>query len=869
VAIGPGSLPGSVNGNSYNAINDTSGKNLLQFLQTQNFTVSNENLDLFTISASPIDSSLWYKLLPYRFLLLKASPGDQTGQTQYDLVGTYVLPIGPNNLSYNIPFAALNTPLADGMLVEVNGAPLRTIEISGTTGFLPFRATSAPSSGGFGGQTIAAASALATNIGNLGGNSPAGTPNADNSGYALFHKLLQFFEVWANISKDATNNNLRIAFDCPKDNVTYLITPKSFGLVRDADSPMIYRYSIGLEVWGKCLISGVTGKDRPLQPNSPFSNPSVLSQILSGIQQAQRTINLAANVLTAVRSDVNAVLDGVRQVALGIKSILNLATNLIDMPNAVVQGVAGSLASNWNNISGAANNLAKSSQIFAKTNFGNNFLNALNQYGSQGNLLPSKSPSPKVVNTTSGTAGGSNPSGTIKATGRANLNNPASDSQNSNPYSNPAAQLSNILSDRTQSFDLLANINLNSLSNIPQSAQAKIDREYATVNSFTRLNYQNIRDQVNTLSRAMSAYFGQSTPDYDKYYSDVPNKIGIQNNQLNRAQMDILIALRQIAQNIDQLCAQNTNNKDSIDLSFNYVGSLLASSGVTFSESASKFQAPVPFGMSMAQIANLYLGDFERVNEIVTLNNLIPPYIDEDGSIQFLEVNGSGNSFVIADGSSLMLDQGVILSSNVINPFRVLIKKILKINDTEWLITVQNNVSLDNLKVSDKAQVQYFQPGTVNSSNIIWIPSNNINLQNLPSKIKPITFLPNTDGLQQLSKIDFLLTTDNDLAINGNGAIGLASGLANLNQALRMKVLTAKGGNFFHPTYGVGVNIGQPVSASQIPQIKTNFISAIQADPRFSEVLGLTVSLKNGVVSLQGTVTLSAVGSSLPFNFTI
>lgn len=869
MAIGPGSLPGSVNGNSYNALNDTSGKNLLQFLQTQNFTVSNENLDLFTISASPIDSSLWYKLLPYRFLLLNASPGDQTGQTKYDLVGAYVLPIGPNNLSYNIPFAALNTPLADGMLVEVNGAPLRSIEISGTTGFLPYRATSAPSSGGFGGQTIAAASALATNIGNLGGNTPAGTPDPSNTGYALFHKLLQFFEVWANLSKDATNNNLRIAFDCPKDNVTYLITPKSFNLVRDSDSPMIYRYSIGLEVWGKCLIGGVTGKSRPLQPGSPFSSRSVLSKILAGIQQGQREINLASNILTAVRSDVNAVLDAVRQVALAVKSVLNQATSLVDMPNAVVQGVAGSLASSWNNISSAASQVAQSSQVFAKTNLWTNFTNALNQYGSQGNLLPSKSSAPSVSGGSSGTVGGSNPSGTIKAKGRAHINNPASDAQNSNPYSNPGAQLSNILSDRTQSFDLLAAINLNSLNNIPQSAQAKIDNEYKIVNSFTRLDYQNVRDQVNTLSRAMSTYFGQSTPDYDKYYSNVPNKVGIQNNQLNRAQMDILIALRQIAQNIDQLCAQNTNTQDSIDLSFNYVGSLLAGSGITFSESASKFQAPVPFGMSMAQIANLYLGDFERVNEIVTLNNLIPPYIDEDGTIQFLEVNGSGQSFVIADGSSLILGQGVILSSNTVNPFRVLINKILKINDTEWLITVQNNVSLGNLKVSDKAQVQYFQNGTVNSANVIWIPSNNVNLAALPDRLRPVTFLPDSGGLQQLSGIDWLLTSTNDLAVSSTGAVGLASGLSNLLQALRMKVLTAKGDNFFHPTYGAGVQVGRPVSASQIPQIKTNFINAIQADPRFSEVLGLSVTLLNGAVSLQGTVVLSQVGNSLPFNFTL
>lgn len=867
MSIGPGSFPSSLPGTSSSAIDDPFGEDLLQFLQTNDFTVSGEDLDLFTITNSKIDPSLWYKLLPYRFLLLKASPGDQTGQTNYDIVGTYVLPIGPQNLSYNIPFASLSTPLADGMLVELNGAPLRTIEISGTTGFLPYRSTSAPSSSGFGGQTINAVTSLATTIGNLA--SPPGTPNADNTGYALFHKLLQFFEVWANISKDATNNNLRIAFDMPKDNVTFLVTPKSFSLIRDTDSPMLYRYSIGLEAWSKCAINGVTGQSPSLQPGNPLLNPSALAKILTTIQTAQRVINQAANILTAIRSDVSAVLNAVRQIALAIKSVLNLAANLADMPEAIVQGVAGSLGASWDNIQSGVQQASKSIDGLSKVNFQNVWNKALVQYGTQSNLLPSQTISPVGVSTSGITVQGSNPGGTISSKGTANINNPAAAKSNSNPYTNPAAQLSNILSNRSGNYGLLTAINLNSLKNIPQSVQNKIDREYATVNSFTRLNYQNVRDEVNSLSRAAAAYFGQSAPDYNKYYTNVPYKIGIKNNTLNRSQMDILIALRDLGASIDQLCSQDTNNQTSIDLSFNYVGTLLAGTGITIEESASKFQAPVPFGMSMAQISNLYLGSPERVNEIVILNNLNPPYIDEDGTTQSLLVNGTNQSFVIEDGTSLILGQRVVLSSNTVNPFGVIIKKIKKINDSEWLITIQNQISLDNLTTLDMAQVQYFIPGTVNSNNVIWIPSNNVNLANLPDRVKPITFLPNSNGLQQLSKIDLLLTTGGDLAINGSGACGLASGLPNLLQALKMKLLTAKGDNFFHPFYGAGVSPGTPISAAQIPSIKNNFIAAVQADPRFSEVLGLTIKLQNGTLFVSGTVVLASISQSLPFNFVI
>jgi hypothetical protein len=425
------------------------------------------------------------------------------------------------------------------------------------------------------------------------------------------------------------------------------------------------------------------------------------------------------------------------------------------------------------------------------------------------------------------------------------------------------------LADRVNSYDFLANVKLNNLNNMPQSVQNQIDYEYSVVNAFTRLDYQNVRDQINTLSRQTAAYFGQTAPDYNKYYSNVPLKVAIQNRTLNRSQMDVLIALRNAAAAIDQLCAQDTNGQTSIDLSFNFVGTLLNGSGITFQESASKFQAPVPFGMSMPQISNLYLGDPNRFNEITVLNNLVPPFIDEEGTIQTLLVNATNQSFVIRDGSSLIPDQRVILSSNTVNPFGVLIKQITKINDNEWLITIQNQTNLNNLKTTDNAQVQYFMPGTVNSSNIIYIPSTNVNLANIPDRLRPITFLPNSDGLQGLSKVDFLLTASNDLAINGSGALGLAGGITNLLQALRLKILTAKGQNFFHPTYGAGIQVGNSTSAAQIPKFKDNFIKAVQSDARFSEVVGLTVTLQNGVLSVSGTVILSQNSSSLPFNFTL
>ena len=82
-----------------------------------------------------------------------------------------------------------------------------------------------------------------------------------------------------------------------------------------------------------------------------------------------------------------------------------------------------------------------------------------------------------------------------KSANSASVHNPAAKG-NSNPYSNSAAQLSNLLGDRVTGYDFLANVKLNNLNNIPQSVQDQIDYEYSIVNAFTRLDYQNVETRL-------------------------------------------------------------------------------------------------------------------------------------------------------------------------------------------------------------------------------------------------------------------------------------------------------------------------------------------------------------------------------------
>lgn len=858
----PGITNATGGGDRQDAATNPAGSAVIQSLKDAGFSTLTEEIDFFSVSQFPIDASLFYQILPYRFLILQAST-DANNQAIYKIISTFVLPINPTALAMSTSFAANNTSLADGMLVESNSIKMVDFALKGTTGVLPFRDTQANTYGGVFGRTTQAINQLVNTV-----NPTQQNPVFDNTGYVQFHKLYQFLEAWAYASK--TSIDIRLAFDMQKDNMTYLVTPKTFNLTRDADSPLEYNYDITFQAWKRIKVNSTFGSTGPLYTSSPWLNPTSLRAILHDIKQAIAVVNGAIQVVKAAVADAESFVDQLRQVVLAVKNTINEVAVLVDMPSAIVQGLAGSIASSAANIKNAVDAVGAASNGTAKTfnNLGKVFQDAFQANGIQGNLQSPQNNVNVSVTTGSYTTSGSNPAGTIKSTAKSNINNP---NNLNNPYTNPQNQLSSILGDRANSYQLLDAIQINNLKNIPQSVQNQIDNEYRLVKNFTRQSFEDIRNRTNQVSRNMSVYFGQEFPDYSKYYPNTSKKVGFANKPLTRSQMDILSALRTIATNLDKLCSQNTynNRQSATDLSFNYVGSLLAGTGIPFGAATSKQAVPVPFAMNMSQIANFYLGDPNRSNEIVILNNLAPPFIDEEGLFQNFLVNATDQSFMIEDGSELRLNQKIILSSNTVNAFSVSIKNIKQISAMEWLITINSQVSLSNLKVSEAAKVQYFMQGTVSSRNTIYIPSNSVVMNNLPERLKPISYAPNLDGLNNFSLIDFLLTTDNDLAIDSTGSIGLAGGLTNLQQALRLKFLTVQGTNIFHPSYGAGVRIGSPSSKININKLKEAFTKAVQADQRFSEVLSLKIELGNGVLLINGTVSLAQYNQILPFGWTI
>jgi hypothetical protein len=297
---------------------------------------------------------------------------------------------------------------------------------------------------------------------------------------------------------------------------------------------------------------------------------------------------------------------------------------------------------------------------------------------------------------------------------------------------------------------------------------------------------------------------------------------------------------------------------------YEFVRAEAQSANITFEDSQSKIRAPVPFGLTIEQIAARYLGNSERWLEIVTLNALKPPYIDEVGFQRPFLSNGDGRQFNVDSAENLYIGQKIFLFSNTQPKQKRTIINIEKINDTNFLITVDGLDNLGIFTTSANAKMQAYLPGTVNSQDQIFIPSDLPVPEDLATRPVPAT---KDDELTGLSKIDILLGDDNDIAVDAFGDLRLSYGLTNIFQALKLKFITEPGQLLRFPSFGSGLRPGMS-NADINAQNVYNIISALIAqDPRFSGIERLQITQEGPIFTVNLSVFIANGLGVYPISF--
>lgn len=815
-----------------------------------------------------IEGDRWNKLFPYRLVVIDTAkgnkivngPNDNSSITiknagsngDFTIAFTALnnqwqiqLPITPEQLSISDQFAISTTATLRGILEEHNGVRFKNINASGTFGVWPSRhsVTQPPGSpsivqslfGGtieaFGNVTGSIQRAIRTATTGHPASKPV-TTNPEQSGdgmiastgyyQALF--LEQFLEQYAQAKKRPENASWRLVFDLPKQNQSYIVTPMQFVWQQNASKALQINYTMQFKAWRRIdLQQNVVSAAPSIQPLTP----GLLQRVLATIAAARQVCSQSLNLIQAVRSDVEAPLEALRQTALFTKDLAGTAIAAADLPFQLQRDFKSAINDfatqmNFNGLAGAA---GTSDAV-------------------KGQIADLKSSSKKVEGLS------------ITAVSGGQLGNAASNAQSIDPSSN-------VFSNPEANFALLNQVPLNSLV-LNTAQQAAVNNAIEDVRALTIDDFRQFRATILQLALQLSNNFGTGDAFYSQVYNQPPPLV--RTAPITLDDYEILDSLYQTLQSYDILTASTQIDDSTRPSNMEYVAGLAQTSGIPFNIPNSMILAPVPFGLTIEAISQRYLGDTQRWLEIVTLNNLRDPYIDEDGFQRALLSNATGRQITISDITNLFLGQRVILQSSTQIPSARQIIDIAKLSDTSFLISLDGEPNLDNFLLVDGAYLQAYLPGTVNSQQKIFIPSD-LSVPDDPHIVVPAS--TSVDPLTGMSKVDLLLTDDGDLAVNNFGDFRYSYGMTNIVQALKIKFGTIAGTVLLHPEFGLGVKPGTINGSVDAQQIYSSINKMIQQDPRFSGVTNLQISLVGPTLTINLAVILANQRGVFPITFKV
>lgn len=771
-----------------------------------------------------IDAARWNKAYPYQLLVLNADDG-------YSADGdwSFTLPIPPESMSISTPFAISTSITLGGVVEEHNGAPVRMMTFSGTTGVMPNRDTSASLNNirnlqnevfGIAAGTIQnASSALITAATTTGSAQWNLTPSEEldsgavdskgrGTGYYQFRLLQQFLERYVSLKKRSTKDarKKRLALAIWKDQAVYVVSPVSFEMRRSATDPLAYQYQMQFKAWRRVSLKP-EGVQALASYQSRKNDPSALQSVLNTLSAARAALAGAVSSLEAVRGDVAQVMEIGRQSVLFVKDAIGAAVTVADMPSAIIQDAKGVV------------------------------LDAVSISGLD----------PSVVDTAF------DPASAFQADAAEVSNGQASST--SGALSKSASSSNSVFKDPVANHRLLDSIPLSQLSIRPETKR-KIDAEVERVRRLTRLDFENMRDQLREVANDFADSIGAGS---DTFNAAFGRPTVTSTKAPTDQDFDVLFALNSAIMELSRLAVAGAQDDTRLQ-AIEYVAGLARRSGIAFTTPVGKVAVPFPYGSTLEQLALRYLGDPKRWHEIAALNGLRSPYVDEEGFELPLLTNGRRNQVTLADSARLYVGQPVTLAASNTTKTKRRITKIDVVHQGMVIVHLDGDEDLERFTPMAGAFLHAFTPDTVNSNMQLYIPSATASTdQTLTSKSIP--GLNDFTHLLEVGGVDLLLTQAGDLAVTPDGDCKLAVGLANLVQRVRIALSTPRGSLPQHPQYGLGLKAGVSTADLDARGILEAARGLFRDDPSFSGVL--SASVQKAGVGARITMNVGVAGQDI------
>lgn len=810
------------------------------------------NIATFFYQEREIASRNWNQLFPFQLLLLEMVPltGESSNPVYKRTKYSFTLPIPPQELNTNMPFATTVQATLNGIVEQHGGAPFRDIILTGTTGITPIKNNSAPLDISnqlvpiFAGTVRAAAATVASansiinpgrpNINEDITSSPQSQQNAldDNfipeksTGYYQFRLLEQFLESYVELKRKNAKlddtieaKNLRLALAVWKDEAVYLCSGVQLQKKRSAVNPQEYMYTLQLKAWKR--VSGIVGQTS-LDFNHQFvaRQANGLTSLLNRMNALSETIDQFVETGESIIIDpLHRISEISRTVQLFTKTVTNASESIMDMPESIKQEISL-------------------------------ILRQAGVWGALRQFLPELDPNPPSILQDG-----------LNKVFNQNFNQDSNNTTGSALTGTPQRTPSNRTS-KQELNDLFRKIQPNQLP-LPRNTITKIQAEKQRVKNFNRFDFEQFRNEIVTIANTFADAIGAGSSTVDLIYNKTPVQLITTPSD---EQFNTLYALNELAIILDHLAASATINPPFLN-SLEYVAGLAQNSGIAFTVPTSKFAVPFPYGTTLERLSEQYLKSPDRWNEIATLNGLRAPYVDEVGfSLPFL-INGDGRKFYVSDKTNLFINQVIYISS------KTQIKSKRRITDLKEIypgfveVTVDGDSNLDSFLIQSSAIMEAFLPGTVNSQQIIYIPSDKAAPED--PKTKQIPGIDEFDPLLQISGVDLLLTSSGDLAVTEDGDCKLAFGLQNIIQTIKLALTTPQGSLLQHPDYGLPVQVGDSTADVTAAEIIKSVSRMFEGDPTFSGVSSAQVVKNGNTVQITLILSLAGLSNNVPISFTI
>lgn len=775
-----------------------------------------------------INAELWDKYTPYQLMIVEASEPDSQGLVSYKQTGwRFTLPISPQELTLDMPIATNLQATLTGVTSQHGGAPFKNISLQGTTGVAPIKNSGAilqqrgVVESIFAG-TVQNLSRAATGLSKVVGDGPRST-NLNNG-------LGESADDDSRIPKESTGYYQMRLMERFLESYVQLKTDGP-GVLSESDALLVtgipvQRLRLAFCMWKDESVYLV----EPLQfaKRRTVASPMeymftlqlraykrvILNRSSEGkahvAEFAARKPSILANIFNRVRAareTLSALNDVIESV---VSDPVNLTAEAIREVSLFLSEVSGTKA--------ALSDLPRSISDDAFAPISAEWATLRNRFNSLVGVDTDK------------------------------------------------ALLAGRTLDETQKAELrtkvMPNLSYDAIR-LPSVTRAKVQAEISRVKKFGRFDFEKARDKVQESAADFADRIGAGHQTISDIYGRAAPLTG---RTPTDAEMDILFSLNELAICLDHL-AVSSQIDPPVPSSLEYVAGLAERSGIAFRVPRSKRAIPFPYGTTLERLAAMYLGDVNRWHEIATLNGLRAPYIDETGFRLELLANGDRSTVPVADVSNLFQGQTVWLVANGVRREKRHIRRIETLSTTYHIVTLDGEPDLQRFTTSGQAFLEAFTPGTVNSQQVIYIPSDVAAPED--PRTKQVPGVNEFDGLLQTSGIDLLLTTDGDLVITPDGDCRLAYGLANIVQTVRLALSTPRGALLQHPEYGIAIKAGTStadVDAKELLKMATDMFAK---DPMFTGVRSASVFKDGPVLKLMLDVGVSGTSDFLPITVAI